>query len=210
MLLTSFANPNFYGRRLKAIIEFLLNSCNKIKLVTPGHLYRHCYISNKAATESVRLQLALEYEKKYITQNIEPLSHLLDTPQFEVTTWSSIISTEEYKEQYRQIFDYCHTTEHFNDALNQTVQNFAQRGNEQPTQELRAGYKLFILEELAFFATMAKKGFPVVAYPGSSVGLDCITTKFHTENKYPHAPDYLQKVAYILMQLSKTKCKAHS
>ncbi|MDC3181142.1 tRNA-dependent cyclodipeptide synthase [Gammaproteobacteria bacterium] len=208
ILCTSFANPNFYGRRLFSVLHFAMRTYNNIILVTPGHLYRHCYPASAHASE-VRLQQALNYEEKYKSQNFKPLLPLLKSSQIKVATWSEIIITSDYQEQLRQFLNYYQANKVFRAAIDKSTDHFVKRNNSSCSlleqKMLIKQFTLFLLEEFAFFTTMAKQGYPVLAYPGSLIGAPTsITTQFHEQNMYPDAPEYLKKVAYITMVLKKS------
>ena len=215
-LYTSFANPNFYGRRLHSILHFLNEHFDQVMIVTPGYLYRHSYFSLDSVSEDIRAALALSYERKYVQNELSQHSKLLGLKKFAYISWSEYCFSEKFHLLRGELNECYQMSGTFKDKIDEAVCDFlykrsktikTRRGwfgsNQQDWLRNKQSSIEFVLDELAFFACAVDKGHPLIMYPSKLFPLleDIIN------GKHPEVPSQLEKVVFICYESIKIKGK---
>ena len=214
----SFANPYFYGRRLKSLLQYCSFQYPKVTIVTPGYIYRHCFTNIDPLPDSHLLQLAFIYENRFIKEQLDPLHNMIDNDKITIKRLGDWVKEIAYLEEDDLIRKYYEKNLSFKNEIDTFAAEFAKRSAppvsinphntaqyEDFQKRLYRSYVEFLLEELIFFAYMAKTGNPLCLYPGQV--LSSITFNMHKDKLYNDAPEYLQRVIYGNVQFKRQSNK---
>jgi hypothetical protein len=215
----SFANPHFYGRRLKSLLQHSSFHYPKVTIVTPGYIYRHCFTNIDPLPDSHLLQLALIYENRFIKEQLDPLHNTIDRDKITIKRWGDCVKEIAYLEEEDLIRKYYANNLSFKNEIDTFAAEFAKRSAPQVStnphhtaqyedfqKRLYQSCVEFLLEELIFLAYMAKTGNPLCLYPGYF--LNSITFDMHKNKLYTDAPEYLQRVIYGCIEFKRLSHKA--
>lgn len=186
----SLSNPNFYGKRLGAILEFLNKNFKKVLIITPGYLYRHNYKIINSCDENKALELSLNDEEKYLSQELADYKELIQHEKFTISSWEEHFITDEFENSASEVLSFYNKNTLFKDEIEKIALDFLKHNkflknrdnlNKDLASECNKKYSIdFILEEIAFFNYLSIKGFEVQLYPGVMLRVlnDIVTNKF--------------------------------
>lgn len=188
----SLSNPNYSGKRLKAVIFFLLDNFDDILMVTGGYLYRYHYQLTRTLDNSI--EMALKKESEYIKNHLEPVLAEIDNQKaVKIAKWYDIYRTEEFDNSIKEINKFYTNNKIFADEINAVAEKFIDK-------QISLGVNLscsqndaitlsvkFLLEETAMFNHLAKNGYTIDVYPGTNV------TALHNVRHAVGCPEGLKK-----------------
>ncbi len=166
----SLSNPNYYGKRLEAILKYLIKQFKKSILITSGYLYRYNYML-AGHDEKQSINLAIKEEKEYIDNQLMKYKSLIDDKRINLTTWFDYIGTDAFNQSLREINHFYNNNEIFSEKISYIASNYvdAKRSSQTirvPTIDAINISKNFLLEEIVIFNIMLKRGYRVEIYPG--------------------------------------------
>jgi tRNA-dependent cyclodipeptide synthase len=200
----SLSNPNYSGKRLEAVINFLSDQFSSFILVTGGHLYRYHYRLFHQDME-IALLHALEVEQKYVNEHLRPtLNKMFISEKVKVLSWSEIILMREFKISLTEVINFYNKELIFHSDINKIANDFIKKQmslHKVFTCSIVEAKQLsinFLLEELAVFDLLVKKGYLVDVYPGVNV------TAIRDIKKFADAPKGLLKRISIELTIHRT------
>ena len=171
----SLSNPNFYGKRLDALIDFLTEHFDQTLLITTGYVYRlhyRLFIEN----DDKALEYALSKEKHYINEELLPsLERLkkLDRNRLKFINWQDISLNSKFEAVFSQVLRFYTNEIDFKDDIEMVAKNFVEHKLKKVDSPLccseAEAIKLstdFLLEETAVFEYLVNEGYKVDVYPG--------------------------------------------
>jgi tRNA-dependent cyclodipeptide synthase len=204
----SLSNPNFFGKRLGALLKLLDENFNKVMILTSGYLYRYHYMTMNNCNESAAAQVSVLEEEKYISQELGNYTHFLSKENFLLTTWIEHYSTAEFKSSLDKTRYFYKNNLLFKKELYTAAITFleykwirmtAECGGENFINEQNIQNCIdFFLEEIAMFDYLGQNGFNIQVYPGVMQVLNDISN-----GKFPDAPQALQRRVNVEVKLSK-------
>lgn len=91
----SLSNPNYYGARLNAIVDFLLSNFEESLVITGGYLYRYHY-RLFCLDDDTALKLAMEKETGFINNELKSvLDGLNSTDKKNLQSYAGVIYTKQ-------------------------------------------------------------------------------------------------------------------
>jgi len=174
----SISNPNFYGKKLAAVIDFLAKNFNQSLLITSGYVYRFHY--NLFTEDShTALEEALERERFYIEYELNPVLEALDArsqSKISFIHWHDIISKDEFKEIFVEITQFYNSELNFKCELKDMAEDFIDfktLKNERKicwSKDEAVNLSVnFLLEETAVFEFLVRMRYTVDVYPGEAL-----------------------------------------
>lgn len=172
----SISNPNFYGQRLQAVINFIAANFNKCLLITTGYVYRHHYLLFNSNIQEA-LNLAEEKEKIYFENELMPvLTNLVTECEINVLSWRELFFQEGFKNSIEEVIIFYEEESDFRQRINSVAESFviskikSNAHNLFWSKEKAIDLSInFLLEEAAIFNYLSEKGYKTDIYPGISL-----------------------------------------
>ena len=170
----SMNNANYFGNRLQPFVEWLEQKSDNTIIVIGDYLHRfnEKIFNNVTDDEAIRKGLALGqlFIKKLNECKIQ-------ANKFEIIHWETLINDVEIIEEYKKICHFFITNLLFRDEILASCDDFVFRQVEKGNNigvSYEEAIKLssnYILEEMAVFGILAKRGYKVQVYPGTQLSI---------------------------------------
>lgn len=197
----SLANPNYTGKRLQAILLFIVENFKNPLVITSGYLYRHNY-QLVSSTEKEAIKKAFSDELNYLDKELYPSIKMLKLEnQIQIQTWYSICNTLGFEEMDLELKNFYEEEQLFKSNIQDIAASFV-------SSKLAQGLILstsienaiehsidFLLEEASVFNFLISQGYEVDVYPGKHV-----SALNNINQKYKNPPTNLKK--RIVVELS--------
>ena len=213
VVVTSFANPSFYGRRLRAMLGFAKNYFPSVLVITPGYLYRHAYNLLHQEASISPLLMSLRYERHYIEGMLSQQSDILSEPHITQKRWFDFVDNAGYQDFLSAMQNLYNTCSTFQQAIDATTQQHLQNNvlvkhdlittrevDRFLTQHFEEGVT-FLLEELAMSLLFVQEGYRCILYPGKLFpALERLIL-----GQYPDEPEYFTQMIQVHVALRSAK-----
>lgn len=207
--IVSLSNPNHYGKRLGAILQFLDAHFDKVLVLTSGFLYRYNFMIANGGDYDRALQGALSEEEAYFCEELAPYAHILNQDKFCVSRWSDYVVLDEWQCSYQEVKTFFETDSLFKHKLEETATTFLsesrylkEHGDQSLNYFSHANVQhalYFLLEESAMFDYLVKVGYRVCLYPGTfPAAINDILCGYH-----PLAPTHLKNRIHVKLRVSR-------
>jgi tRNA-dependent cyclodipeptide synthase len=123
----SLSNPNYYNKRLDAVIKFLVSNFSESLIITSGLLYRKHYELFNGDNKELSLKQALDAESNYINEELKPALQKYDGYKIHFLKWSELYNDPCYKLSYEKVNDFYRANDVFRNSINNTARLFIEK-----------------------------------------------------------------------------------
>jgi len=185
----SLLNPNYSGKRLLAILNYLATHFKDPLMITAGYLYRYHYEMYTGCKQEA-IELALAAEKKYIETQLYPALKATSLEStIKLSDWQSQLDLNEFKQSRDTLQHFYEHNSSFKLEIQTMAKNFIEKQYSQAdnfriskTDAIQCSIN-FLLEESMLFDCLINRGYEIDIYPGKHV-----TALNDIGSRYPDAP----------------------
>jgi tRNA-dependent cyclodipeptide synthase len=202
----SMSNPFFHGKHLAKTLKWIDDNFQECLIVIADHLHRFNEYTfsgkNGADAEEDCEQMGNE-----IHERIKSLTSSLSPNKFTITHWLPLTQSNEFTEDSKIINSYFNNNDKFKQSIRNSCKDFI-------AKQKSRGYHIFIneddaihksqnylLEEMAVFSDLIRKGYQVQVYPGTQLAV----LKELADNKFPDINSPLKNGIYIDLTVKKIR-----
>ena len=152
------------------MLRFLETRDTPIIIVTPGHLYRHVYMSQNNTTEEDGEEIALKKQKSYIEEELLPCLENFPDMNIRLVNWYDYYQKDAFQDILQEFHAAFNKNGPFAKDMSQSVKNFLKLSDtdcltEKGQKDFACSVN-FVLEEYTFFSYAVLNGHPALVYPG--------------------------------------------
>lgn len=204
----SISNPNFWGERLRAVLEWINANFSECHMVLGGYLYRHNDIIFSDHDTSLD-ELSRRRDEQYLESNeryISEYSHIVKISRSEdfIVQGRYHGIYKEFKQSLDRLYN---TSDKFRQLTRDTAESFLDRSKKRgrlsslPREAAVIHSVEFILEELSIYCVLIDQKWPVEVYPGPELPV----LRACLNDEIPEAPDPLTQRINIQIDVKESK-----
>jgi tRNA-dependent cyclodipeptide synthase len=174
----SLNNKNFSRQKIDAMVELIGHHFGQCILLVADSIYRLTLQAAEGIDSTTAIERAMKLGDEFISANLRSITD----PRFSVLRCTDIAAQDEVRQTYQQLERRYTEDVEFNESVSEFARSYQQRIDRQCALTYQYAVS-YLLEELAIFSYLVKRGNNVIVYPGNINTVATIACNPSDENR---------------------------
>lgn len=202
----SLDNPHFSGKSLQALLLWGIGNFDRCLVVIGDYLKRYNEKILKGLEDDEAIETALKLGDNFMKRT-EDFFQQLPGRRVTLIRWKNCLETDEYKNASAILKNLFTLDQNFKESVEKDAFSFVRRQLKHnkklaiPTEEAITLSSQYLLEEIAVFGSLSKRGWKVELYPGPELNVLVDIAK----GRYSGIPEGLKERVNVELKIRESK-----